>query len=81
MKCLVTGGAVFIGSNLVEQLIKLGHQVIVLDNLSTGSLSNLSKVKNKIEFVNIDVTINKNSIDKYFNKEATKSWFKPLSKN
>jgi len=67
MKCLVTGGAGFIGSNLVEQLIKLGHQVIVLDNLSTGSLSNLSQVKNKIEFVNADVTINKNSIDKYFN--------------
>ena len=38
MKCLVTGGAGFIGSNLVEQLIKLGHQVIVLDNLSTGQL-------------------------------------------
>ena len=67
MKCLVTGGAGFIGSNLVEQLIKLGHQVIVLDNLSTGRLSNLYQVKNKIEFVNVDVANSENSIYKYFN--------------
>ena len=67
MKCLVTGGAGFIGSNIVEQLIKLGHQVIVLDNLSTGKLSNLHQVKNKIEFVNVDVTNSDNFIDGYFN--------------
>jgi len=36
MKCVVTGGAGFIGSHLVEQLIKQGHEVSVLDNLSTG---------------------------------------------
>ena len=67
MKCLVTGGAGFIGSNLVDRLIKLGHQVIVLDNLSTGRLSNLLQVKNKIEFVEIDITNSKKSIDNYFN--------------
>ena len=67
MKCLITGGAGFIGSNLVEQLVKIGHQVIVLDNLSTGKLSNLKKVKDKIDFAKIDVADNKNSIDKYFN--------------
>jgi len=67
MKCLVTGGAGFIGSNLIEQLVKMGHQVIVLDNLSTGKLSNLQKVKEKIEFVQIDIAKNENSIDKYFN--------------
>ena len=49
MKCLITGGAGFIGSNLVMRLIKLGHKIIVLDNLSTGRLSNLDPVKNKIK--------------------------------
>ncbi len=67
MKCLVTGGAGFIGSNLVDRLIKLGHQVIVLDNLSTGRLSNLLQVKNKIEFINVDVANSENSIGQYFN--------------
>ena len=67
MKCLVTGGAGFIGSNLVDHLLKLGHQVIVLDNLLTGRLSNLTQVKNKIEFVNVDLTNRKNSITQYFN--------------
>ena len=67
MKCLVTGGAGFIGSNLVEKLVKLGHQVIVFDNMSTGRLSNLNKVKSKIEFVEVDITNRKKSIDDYFN--------------
>ena len=67
MKCLVTGGAGFIGSNLVDQLIKLKHQVIILDNLSTGKLSNLSKVKDKVEFINIDITSSSKSIYKHFN--------------
>ena len=48
MKCLVTGGAGFIGSNLVDRLVKLGHQVIVLDDLSTGRLSNLKNVKKNV---------------------------------
>ena len=66
MKCLVTGCAGFIGSNLVDRLVKLGYQVVVLDNLSTGRLSNLLQVKNKIEFVNVDVTNSENSIGQYF---------------
>ena len=44
---LVTGGAGFIGSNLVDQLIKIKHKVIVIDNLSTGRLSNLKKSKKR----------------------------------
>ena len=41
MNCIVTGGAGFIGSHLVEKLLKLNHKVIVIDNLSTGRKSNL----------------------------------------
>jgi len=56
MKSLVTGGAGFIGSHLVEKLVMLGHKVIVIDNFSVGRKSNLKNVKNKIKIVNADVT-------------------------
>ena len=42
MKCLVTGGAGFIGSHLVDQLLEAGHDVCVVDNLSSGRLKNLA---------------------------------------
>ena len=64
MKILVTGGAGFIGSNLTDKLVQLGHEVIVLDNLSTGRLSNLDKVKNKIKILNVDIT--KEFLDNHF---------------
>lgn len=41
-KCLVTGGAGFIGSNLVDALIEKGHEVLIIDNLSTGKKENLN---------------------------------------
>ena len=50
MKYLITGGAGFIGSHLVEKLISRGDQAVVFDNLSTGSASNLSGIKDKIKF-------------------------------
>jgi UDP-glucose 4-epimerase len=50
VKYLITGGAGFIGSKLVEKLIARGDQVVVLDNLSTGSAKNLSGINNKITF-------------------------------
>ena len=50
MKYLITGGAGFIGSHLVDKLITRGDRVVVLDNLSTGSASNLSRIKEKIDF-------------------------------
>ena len=57
MKSLVTGGAGFIGSNLVDELIKRGHFVIVLDNFSTGRRSNLKHHKKKnIKIINIDIS-------------------------
>lgn len=47
-KIIVTGGAGFIGSHLAEALIKENHEVIVIDDLSTGKKDNLKKIKNKI---------------------------------
>jgi len=54
-KYLVTGGAGFIGSHLVELLLASGHKVKVLDDLSTGSLKNLKTLKDKIEFYKGDI--------------------------
>ena len=48
MRYLVTGGAGFIGSHLIESLINRSDQVVVLDNLSTGSSKNLIKVADQI---------------------------------
>ena len=53
MKHLVTGGAGFIGSNLVNQLIEDGHEVVVIDNLSTGKQENVHK---KAEFYCFDLS-------------------------
>ncbi len=50
MKTLVTGGAGFIGSHLAERLLTDGNNVVVVDNLSTGSLGNIESFKNKAEF-------------------------------
>ena len=44
-RCLVTGGAGFIGSHLTERLLELGHEVVVLDNLSTGRAANLAHLE------------------------------------
>jgi len=54
-KCLVTGGAGFIGSHLVEGLVREGHRVRVVDNLSTGSKENLAAVIDQIEFIEADI--------------------------
>ena len=50
MKYLITGGAGFIGSHLAESLISRGDQVVIFDNLSTGSTNNLSDISKKIKF-------------------------------
>jgi len=55
-KYLVTGGAGFIGSHIVDRLVKEGREVRVLDNLSTGKLSNIEHNLDKIEFVRESLT-------------------------
>ena len=63
---LVTGGAGFIGSNLVDYLVKKNHKVTILDNFSTGRKSNLLKHKNgRIKIVNVDISESR-KILKYF---------------
>lgn len=51
MRFLVTGGAGFIGSNLVTKLVEIGHDVVVIDDLSSGDIKNLQPVIDKIKFV------------------------------
>jgi nucleoside-diphosphate-sugar epimerase len=50
LRYVVTGGAGFIGSNIVDELVRRGHSVVVLDDLSGGSEENLSGVRSKIDF-------------------------------
>jgi len=50
MRALITGGAGFIGSHLSEALLDAGHQVIILDNLSTGSIDNITHLKGRAGF-------------------------------
>ncbi len=54
-KVLVTGGASFIGSHLVDSLVGLGSKVTVVDNLSSGTLENLEQSFPKIRFVKEDL--------------------------
>lgn len=53
---LVTGGAGFIGSHLVDELLRKGHDIVVLDNFSTGRLQNLDDVTGKIQLVECDIS-------------------------
>ena len=57
MRSLVTGGAGFIGSHVVSALLELGHEVVVLDNFSTGRPENLDHVKGNVEIVECDIAI------------------------
>ena len=55
MKILVTGGAGFIGAYLVKRLVKLGHDVTVVDNFSRGLPERLNSISQKIDLQNIDL--------------------------
>ena len=65
MKIIVTGGAGFIGSHLVEKLLKSKNEVIVIDNLSTGRIENIKEFLPKIRYIKADIS-NYNKIEKYF---------------
>ena len=67
-RSVVTGGAGFIGSNLVDHLVRVGHKVIVLDNFVSGKKANLSHHKKKdVKIVRIDISKSK-ILDKYFKR-------------
>jgi UDP-glucose 4-epimerase len=61
IKCLITGGAGFIGSHLSELLLEIGHEVVVVDNLSTGTISNISDFLDSpnFKFIELDICNNK----------------------
>ncbi len=56
IKYIVTGGAGFIGSHLVEKLLKQNKKVIIIDNLSTGRIENIKKFINKVRFIQADIS-------------------------
>ena len=60
MKYVVTGGAGFIGSNLVDKLVESNNEVHIIDNLSTGKIENCHS---KAIFHNYDISVEKNLIN------------------
>ena len=61
MIVLVTGGAGFIGSHICKRLVSEGHQVVVIDNLSHGSMANLNGLEDNSQFTFYEFDVN-NSI-------------------
>ena len=55
MRVFITGGAGFIGSHLCDALISRGDEVVILDNLSTGSHENIAHLKGRIEITQGDI--------------------------
>lgn len=66
MKAIVTGGAGFIGSHMVDLLVSKGYDVLIIDNLANGRLDNIAHHKNKITFISADIGDYAISLDYYF---------------
>ena len=72
MKYIVTGGAGFIGSNLVDKLVSQNHEVMVFDNLSSGFISNLN---DKCTFINLDISDVQNSQEMIYHMKNANAVF------
>lgn len=78
---LITGGAGFIGSNLAERLVKEGHEVTIIDDLSNGKTENLETLKVKVNFIKGSIldskllkkTLDKHSVEYVFHQAARAS--------
>ncbi|MFM8017080.1 MAG: NAD-dependent epimerase/dehydratase family protein [Actinomycetota bacterium] len=70
MRVLVTGGAGYIGSHLVDRLVGSGHAVTVLDDLSTGNVANLARSRNEINFVENSI-LNEKLVNKLVRRADT----------
>lgn len=77
MKFAVTGGAGFVGSHIVKQLVSANHDVIVIDNLHTGKMKNLDDVIQDIDFYDVDIrdmskleSVLKDDVDGIFHQAA-----------
>ena len=67
---LVTGGASFIGSHIVDKLVSYGASVTVLDDLSSGTLENLSQSLDKVKFVTHNLEYNAKDVATHFEKDG-----------
>jgi len=69
MKILITGGAGFIGSHIADRLISDGHEVIAVDDLSTGSIKNIKQHQNNSRFkLVVDTILNETLMDEMVSK-------------